>query len=111
MGCPDLTCPLSTGSSRRSSNPTEHVALSAWYGPNPRPPTPPPTAPGQHPQNAVLWLFLAALCFIFRMREDNPYLVLDEEGGETGAPEFFCFVFGRRCCLVGQEGQRLPGGG
>jgi hypothetical protein len=34
-------------------------------------------------QNAVLWLFLAALCFIFRMREDNPYLMLDEDA-ETG---------------------------
>lgn len=36
-----------------------------------------------HLQNAVLWLFLASLCFIFRMRDDNPYLMLDEEG-ETG---------------------------
>lgn len=29
-------------------------------------------------QNCVLWLFLAALCWIFRPQEDNPYLLLDE---------------------------------
>ncbi|KAA6425595.1 MAG: hypothetical protein FRX49_04492 [Trebouxia sp. A1-2] len=29
-------------------------------------------------QNCVRWLFLAALCWIFRPQEDNPYLLLDE---------------------------------
>ena len=32
-------------------------------------------------QNGVLWTFLLSLCFIFRMREDNPYLMLDEDAG------------------------------
>ncbi|KAK9846211.1 hypothetical protein WJX84_004971 [Apatococcus fuscideae] len=30
-------------------------------------------------QDCVLWLFLAILCFIFRPRADNPYLMLDED--------------------------------
>ncbi|KAK9800811.1 hypothetical protein WJX73_009927 [Symbiochloris irregularis] len=30
-------------------------------------------------QNVVLWAFLVALCFIFRLREDNPYLMLEED--------------------------------
>lgn len=30
-------------------------------------------------QDCVLWLFLAVLCFIFRPRADNPYLMLDED--------------------------------
>ncbi|KAK9840548.1 hypothetical protein WJX81_000721 [Elliptochloris bilobata] len=33
--------------------------------------------------DVVKWAFLAALCFIFRLRPDNPYLLLDE-GGTTG---------------------------
>ncbi|BDA47005.1 hypothetical protein COCOBI_09-4600 [Coccomyxa sp. Obi] len=31
-------------------------------------------------ENVVLWAFLAALAFIFRLRPDNPYLLLDEFG-------------------------------
>jgi hypothetical protein len=36
-------------------------------------------------QNIVLWCFLAALAWIFRPREDNPYLMLDE--GAEDQPE------------------------
>lgn len=37
-------------------------------------------------QNCVKWLFLAALCWIFRPQEDNPYLLL-EEGAENPSSE------------------------
>ncbi|PSC76093.1 hypothetical protein C2E20_0258 [Micractinium conductrix] len=32
-------------------------------------------------QNVVLWLFLAALLWTFRMRQGSPYLLVDEAGG------------------------------
>ncbi|KAK9819921.1 hypothetical protein WJX72_003958 [[Myrmecia] bisecta] len=34
-------------------------------------------------QNVVLWGLLAALCYIFRLREDSPYLLLEEDSPET----------------------------
>ena len=39
-------------------------------------------------QNCVLWIFLAALCFIFRMRDDNPYLMLDEDAGAWARAQY-----------------------
>lgn len=36
-------------------------------------------------QNAVLWVFVAALLVVFRMREGNQYLNLVEADGDTGA--------------------------
>jgi hypothetical protein len=46
--------------------------------------SPPPPCPPPAEQNALLWLFLAALLVAFRMRHGNPYLVLTEGGGEDG---------------------------
>lgn len=40
-------------------------------------------------QNLVLWLFLAALLWTFRMRQGSPYLLMDDaaaEAGDLGAP-------------------------
>lgn len=47
-------------------------------------------------QNLVLWLFLAALLWTFRMRQGSPYLLMDDAAAEAGACR------GAGCCAVCQ---------
>ena len=84
LGC-GLGCVIVAGPPVTAAAPQPHACLPcSGCQTSPNPPTHPPTPRRPPPrQNLVLWAFLGALLWTFRMRQGSPYLLVDEEM-ETG---------------------------